>query len=139
MLGAVTQHAQGPFRVQVVDDNPALRAVTCLEIELAEGMELVGEAADGAQALVVAGQQHPDAILLDLDMPGMGGLEALPHLRRIVPGATIVIFTSDDSPRSRREAERRGAASYVLKGSSGVHDVLTVLRAARAPGGPREP
>lgn len=124
-------HSRGPVRVQVVDDNPTLRAVACLEVEMAEGLELVGEAADGAQALLVARQQHPDAILLDLDMPGMGGLEALPHLRRIVPDATIVVYTSDDSPRSRLEARRRGAAGYVVKGSSGVRDVLAYLRSRR--------
>ena len=98
---------------------------------MAEGMELVGEAASGEQALLVARQQHPDAILLDLDMPGMGGMEALPHLRQIVPDATIVVYTSDDSPRSRLEARRRGAAGYVVKGSSGVRDVLTYLRSRR--------
>ena len=126
-------HSVRPVRVQVVDDNPTLRAVTCLEVEMAEGMELAGEAADGEQALRVAREQHPDAILLDLDMPGMGGLEALPHLRRIVPDATIVVYTSDDSPRSRLEARRRGATGYVVKGSSGVRDVLTYLRSRRQP------
>jgi DNA-binding NarL/FixJ family response regulator len=131
MLGAMSTRAQRPVRVQVVDDNPALRAVACLEVEMADGMELAGEAADGQQALIVARQQHPDAILLDLDMPGMGGLEALPELRRIVPGATIVVYTSDDSPRTRLEAKRHGAADYVVKGASGVREVLRFLRSRR--------
>jgi DNA-binding NarL/FixJ family response regulator len=118
-------------RVQVVEDNPTLRAVACVEIELARGLELAGEAADGIEALAVARRERPDAILLDIDMPGMNGMEALPHLRRIVPHATIVVYTADDSARSRHEARRHGAAGYVVKSGSPIREVLEVLQASR--------
>ena len=125
------EHGGSRVRVQVVDDNATLRAVACLEIDMAEGMEVVGEAADGMSALTVAREQRPDAILLDLDMPGMGGMDALPHLVQIVPDATIVIYTSDDNPRTRLEARRRGASAYMVKGASPMREVLGYLRARR--------
>ena len=116
------------MRVQVVDDNEALRAVACLEVELTEGLELVGSAADGAEAIDVARQQHPDVILLDLDMPVMTGFEALPHLLEAVPDAMIVIYTSHDSRHARSEARRLGAGAYVVKQTTAVRDVLALVR-----------
>lgn len=112
------------MRVQVVEDNAALRAVACLAVELADHLELAGEAADGAEAIDVAQTVRPDVILLDLEMPGMNGFAALPRLREVVPHALIVVYTSHDSARARQEATRLGAGAYVVKGSTPVHEVL---------------
>ncbi len=119
-------------RVQVVDDNDALRAVACLEVELADDLELVGSAADGAQAIDVAREQRPDVILLDLDMPVMSGFEALPHLVELLPQAVIVIYTSHDSSSARSEAQRLGAGAYLIKQTTPVRDVLALVRTASA-------
>lgn len=116
------------MRVQVVDDHEALRAIACLEVELADDLELVGSAADGAEAIAVARRERPDAILLDLEMPGMNGLDALPALIEIVPDALIVVYTSNASPASRHEAMRQGATAYVIKGLTSLHEVLQLVR-----------
>lgn len=122
------------MRVQVVDDNAALRAVACLEVELTDGLELAGSAGDGEEAIIVARRERPDVILLDLDMPVMGGLEALPELVQIVPDATIVVYTSDPSPATRQEVLRRGAHDYVIKGTKPLHEVLDLVRNGGAAG-----
>ena len=115
------------MRVQVVDDNAALRAVACLAVELTDDLELVGQAADGAEAIVVATQARPDVILLDLEMPVMSGFTALPRLREIVPEALIVVYTSTDTVTARREASRLGAGAYAVKGTTPVHEVLAAI------------
>jgi DNA-binding NarL/FixJ family response regulator len=117
-------------RVQVVDDNAALRAVACLEVEMAEDLELAGEAADGAEAIDVARRSRPDAIILDLEMPVMSGLSALPRLLEVVPDAVIVIYTSHDSEATRAEARRLGAHGYVVKGTTPVREVLASFSSA---------
>ena len=121
------------MRVQIVDDHDALRAVACLEVELADDLELVGSAADGAEAIAVARRERPDAILLDLEMPGMSGLDALPALIEIVPEALIVVYTSNASPASRQEAMSSGAGAYVVKGLTSLHDVLELVRRRATP------
>ena len=115
------------MRVEVVDDNAALRAVACLEIELAAEFELVGQAADGFEAIEVATAQHPDVIILDLEMPNMGGMDALPQLVQIVPDAMIVVYTSRDCDDSRATAARLGAWAYMLKQRTPIRDVLAAL------------
>lgn len=122
------------MRVQVVEDNAALRAVACLEIELSDDLELAGAAADGAEAISLARVHLPDAIILDLEMPGMSGIEALPSLVEIVPDALIVIYTSNDCDATRRDLLRQGAGAYVVKGSTPVRDVLTLVRNHRGAG-----
>lgn len=120
------------MRVQIVEDNEALRAVACLEVELADDLELVGWAADGAEAISVAREHRPDAIVLDLEMPVMGGFEALPHLVAALPDAVIVIYTSHDSGHARAEARRLGAGAYLSKQTTPVREVLQLLRARAA-------
>ena len=121
------------MRVQVVDDNEALRVVACIEVEMAEGLELAGSARDGAEAIDVARAERPDVILLDLDMPVMSGLEALPHLVELLPDAVIVIYTSHDSRQARSDARRLGAGAYVMKQTTPVRDVLALVLAGAAP------
>lgn len=115
-------------RVQVVDDNAALRAVACAHIDVADHMQLVAEVGDAVQAVTAARLHRPDAILLDLEMPHMDGFEALPLLAQIVPDATIVVYTSLDTPEARMRAEGLGACAYVVKGQTRVVELMEVLR-----------
>jgi DNA-binding NarL/FixJ family response regulator len=114
-------------RVQVVDDNETLRVVACLEVEMSDGFELVGEAADGLEAIDVARLQRPDVIILDLEMPRMTGFEALPQLIQIVPDALIVVYTSHDSAAARAKAASLGARAYLVKQSTPVREVLATI------------
>ena len=105
-----------PIRVLVVDDAPDLRRVVRQTLERHGGFEVVGEAADGAEAVRIAPEADPDIVLLDLDMPGVGGVDALPMLREAVPRAKIVILSG--LPRQRMEELTRtaGAVGYLEKG-----------------------
>ena len=115
------------MRVQVVDDNPTLRAVACLEVELSDEFTLVGAAADGLEAIDVARRERPDVIILDLEMPRMNGFTALPELVAIVPDALIVVYTSNDTAAARAEATRLGATAYVVKHLTSVREVLAAV------------
>lgn len=120
------------MRVQVVDDNATLRAVACLEVEMSDDLVLVGSAQDGAQAIDVAREHRPDVILLDLDMPVMSGMDALPHLVELVPDAVIVVYTAHDSAAARAQAQRLGANAYIVKQAMPVRDVLAHVRTVRS-------
>jgi DNA-binding NarL/FixJ family response regulator len=103
-------------RVLVVDDSPDLRRIVRRALEASGSFEVVGEAEDGQQALHMAAQTRPDLVLLDLAMPGMGGLAALPRLQRAAPGAKIVVLSVYQGQHIRSAATSRGAVGYLEKG-----------------------
>lgn len=117
------------LRVLVVDDHENLRRLfdVCLSFE--EDMELVGMAGDGVEAVELAGQLQPDAIVLDCNLPLQHGLDALPALRRVVPHAAVVMFSATGDPTVVATARARGATGYLVKDRHGVSDVLALLRA----------
>ena len=101
-------------RVLVVDDHPLTRdALSSLLVQ--GGFEVVGEAADGAEALELAERHQPDLVLLDLSMPGIGGLAALPQLRAAAPQCEVVVLTASGTEENLLAAVRGGAAGYLLK------------------------
>ncbi len=101
-------------RILLVDDHPLTR--DALGSLLARGgFEVVGEAAEGAEALELAEQLQPDLILLDLSMPGVDGLSALPRLRAAAPGCEVVVLTASGTEENLLAAIRGGAAGYLLK------------------------
>jgi len=79
---------------------------------------VVGEAADGEEALRAARKHDPDVVLLDLTMPGMDGLTALPKIREEAPGSEVVVLTASDTEENLLAAIRAGAAGYLLKTES---------------------
>ncbi len=102
------------MRVIVADDHSLFRdgVVSLLE---AAGFEVVGQAGDGAQAVALVQQLHPDLVLLDITMPRMGGLEALRQIRDTAPGVHAVMLTVSDDDADLLEAMRSGARGYLLK------------------------
>jgi DNA-binding NarL/FixJ family response regulator len=101
-------------RILVVDDHPLTR--DALAALLAQGgFEVVGEAADGVEALELASRLQPDLVLLDLSMPGLDGLAVLPRLRGAAPGSEVVVLTASGTEENLLAAIRGGAAGYLLK------------------------
>jgi DNA-binding NarL/FixJ family response regulator len=101
-------------RILIVDDHPLTR--DALSALLAQGgFDVVGEAADGAEALELAQRLQPSLVLLDLSMPGLDGLGALPRLRANAPGCEVVVLTASGTEENLLAAIRGGAAGYLLK------------------------
>src|ERR1051325_10110651 len=102
-----------PLKTLIVDDEPIAQKVLREELESMEGIEIVGEADNGAVALEKIAAEKPDLVLLDLQMPAMGGLEVVRQLKRGTRMPVIVIVTAYD--RYALEAFEAGAIDYLLK------------------------
>lgn len=119
-----------PTRILLADDHAVLRSGLRLLLTSHNEYEVVGEASSGTETLTLAEQLQPDLILLDLSMPALGGLDALPTLRKLAPSARVLILTMHDDPSYLRQALKLGANGYVLKKAadsellSAVHAVL---------------
>ena len=103
-------------RVVLVDDTEDLRQLMRIALRRA-GFEVVGEAGDGAAGIEVASAERPDLVVLDLSMPVMDGLEALPHIREALPDATIVVMSGFGAQQMADKALARGADGYLQKGA----------------------
>ena len=108
----------GVQRVLVCDDHAVVRAGLRLILETQPRFALVGEASTGPEAIARAGAIQPDIIILDLSLPGMSGLAAIPHLRAAVPDVKVLILTVHEDEAYFFAALQAGAAGYMLKGSS---------------------
>ncbi len=101
-------------RILLVDDHPLTRSALSGLLEQ-HGFEVVGEAEDGGEAVARADELQPDLILLDLSMPGIDGLTALPRLREAAPSCEVVVLTASGTEENLLGAIRGGAAGYLLK------------------------
>ena len=101
-------------RILLVDDHPLTRAALAALLKQ-HAFDVVGEASDGEEAIARAAELHPDLILLDLSMPGLEGLAALPRLRDAAPDCEVVVLTASGTEDNLLAAIRGGAAGYLLK------------------------
>ena len=101
-------------RVLIADDHPLTRDALA-GLLTANGFEVVGQAAGGEEAIALAAELGPDLIVLDLTMPDMDGLTALPKLREAAPSAAVVVLTASEDDANLLAAIRLGAAGYLLK------------------------
>jgi DNA-binding NarL/FixJ family response regulator len=101
-------------RVLIADDHPLTREAL-VGLLAANGFDVVGQAADGAEAIDQAGVLRPDVVVLDLTMPGVDGLTALPRIREVAPDAAVVVLTAAEDDTNLLTAIRLGAAGYLLK------------------------
>jgi NarL family two-component system response regulator YdfI len=116
------------IRVVVADDHPVVRdGLRMMLEEMTEGFEVVGEATDGEAAVRVVGERQPDVVLMDLRMPGMGGLAAIEHIRQRWPHMAVLILTTYDEDELMIRGLQAGAAGYLLKDCSSA----TLLKAIR--------
>jgi DNA-binding NarL/FixJ family response regulator len=104
-------------RVLIVDDHP-LTQEALASLLTQHGFEIVAQASSGDEAIRQAAKQQPDLVLLDLSMPGMSGLEALPEIRRVAPGSEVVVLTASGTEENLLRAIKGGASGYLLKTES---------------------
>ncbi|HEY7380924.1 MAG TPA: response regulator transcription factor [Gaiella sp.] len=101
-------------RILIVDDHPlTLEALASLLRQ--HGFDVVGQATDGEEAITMAAELKPDLVLLDLTMPGMDGITALPRVREAAPTSEVVVLTASGTEENLLAAIRGGAAGYLLK------------------------
>ncbi len=113
------------LRVIVADDNPVVRAGLTALLTGREDITVVAEAADGREAYEAARTHHPDVVLLDVRMPGVDGISALPHLVGIAP---VVMLTYSRESEIVQEALRRGAGGYLVHGEFTADQLVSAVR-----------
>jgi DNA-binding NarL/FixJ family response regulator len=107
-----------PIRVLIVDDHDLVRAGLVGVLSVEQGFQVVAEAADGRQAIELALRHRPDVVLMDLEMPGLGGVAATSEILRALPETGVVVLTMYDDDDSVLAALRAGARGYLLKGAA---------------------
>ena len=106
---------ENTIRIMLVDDHPAFRKGLAALIESEPDLTVVAEAGDGGKALEVYRQKQPDVVLMDLRLPGMGGVEATLAIRKEFPEARVIVLTTFDMDEDIFRAIQSGAKSYLLK------------------------
>ncbi len=104
------------YDVLLVDDTPEIRLLMRLQLETTGRFRVVGEASDGAQGVEQVSELNPDLVVLDVSMPEMDGIEALPRIRDAFPKLPVMMFTGFDSPQLREKAMSLGASAFLTKG-----------------------
>ena len=121
----------GPVRVLVADDHPVVRAGLRALLSAEPGLTVVAEAGSGEETVLMARQHQPDVVLMDLRMPGAGGLAAIRELSADQPGVRVVVLTTYDSDADILPAVEAGAAGYLLKDTPRDTLVGAIFAAAR--------
>lgn len=119
------------IRIVVVDDHPVVREGLVASLEDDPEFQVVGAAGSAEEALSLVTAQRPDIILLDLELPGLNGLEAIPALAAAYPASRILILTAYDTDERVLGAIRAGAKGYLLKGAS-LDEIARAIRAVHA-------
>jgi CheY-like chemotaxis protein len=117
---------EGRLRVVIADDEPDVRLLLTAQLE-GEGFDVVGESADGRATVEVCTREQPDAVVLDLMMPGMSGFDVIPRLRATHPRLGIVAYTAVTGDFVRREMNRLGIPLVLKRGD--VQPLADALRA----------
>lgn len=105
-------------RILIADDHAIVRTGLRALLKGEAGLELVGEASSGEEALQLAESLHPDILVLDLSMPVLDGIQVTKKIKEILPGVRVLILTVHEDEALLREAIRVGAAGYILKGAA---------------------
>ena len=126
------------IHVLVVDDHPVVRQGLIAALEDEADFSVVGAAGSAEEALDLVRQLRPEVVLLDLELPGVGGVEAIPRLLAASPGSGVLVFTAYDSDERVLGAVRAGAKGYLLKGATAA-DIARAIRAVAGGGSALEP
>lgn len=125
----MSQPGERPIRVLLVDDHVVVRKGLRALFEQATSIEVVGEAEDGEQAVQQAERLRPEVILMDLEMPRLGGVEATRRITEMLPDVRVLVLTSHTAEADVFPALKAGAQGYLLKHSA-PEDVLNAIRQA---------
>jgi DNA-binding NarL/FixJ family response regulator len=120
-----------PIRIMITDDHPVVREGFAAMIETEPDMAVVGQARSGEEALELFRRVRPDVTLMDLRMPGMGGVEAIRALRREFPNSRLIVLTTYDGDEDIYRAIEAGAQAYLLKDML-CDEILAAIRAVHA-------
>jgi DNA-binding NarL/FixJ family response regulator len=126
------------IRVLVVDDHPIVREGLVAVLEDQPDFEVVGATGSAEEALARVGRVRPDVMLLDLELPGVDGVQALPRVTEASPDTRVVVFTAYDTDERVFGAIRAGARGYLLKGASG-DEIAQAIRTVHSGGSHLEP
>lgn len=129
-----------PYRVLLAEDDQLLRSLNRYLLEATQQVKIVGEAEDGEETLQLAKKVQPDAILLDLSMPGRDGMSTLPELRKLLPDCRIIVVSMLQRSGIEQEVLRMGASAFIDKGHESddfVRHVLAILAAPRTAPAPK--
>jgi DNA-binding NarL/FixJ family response regulator len=119
------------LRVLVVDDHPLFRFGVCTLLDVEPGIEVVGEAASGANAISAAAALRPDVVVMDLHLPDLSGIQATRHIVAECPGTGVLMLTMADESESVFAAMRAGARGYLLKDAEPDEIIRAVQAVAR--------
>jgi DNA-binding NarL/FixJ family response regulator len=120
-----------PIRVLLADDHRLVRAGLHALLQQISGVQIVGEAGDGYEALQLSKTSHPDIVLMDLVMPRLNGLEATARVRRACPQVRVIILSVHDTPDYVAQALQAGATGYLLKAAEQAELALALRAVAR--------
>ncbi|MBI3988637.1 MAG: response regulator transcription factor [candidate division NC10 bacterium] len=121
------------IRVLIADDHALFREGIRALLSGYDDLEVVGEAADGREAIEQVKERRPDIVLMDIAMPGLGGLEATLELKKLLPGVKILILTQYDNREYLYRFLKAGASGYVLKRAAGT-ELVAAIRAVHQGG-----
>jgi two-component system response regulator NreC len=114
-MGTQQHSSSDTIRILIADDHAVVRTGLRALLDRAPDMQTVGEATDGEEALHLASELHPDVVLLDISMPGPGGIEATKQLKKALPDIRVLILTVHKDEKLLQEAIKAGASGYVTK------------------------
>jgi DNA-binding NarL/FixJ family response regulator len=128
-----------PVRVLLVDDHALIRTGNSLVLDATDDIAVVGEAGTGEEAVALARTLRPDVVLMDVRMPGIGGIEATRRITRAYPGTRVVVLTTFDLDTYAFESLRAGASAFLLKSATPAEltDAIRTVAAGDAVLGPR--
>ncbi len=120
-----------PIRILLADDHSILRAGLRALLNAEPDFDVVGEVADGNQVLQLASALHPDLVLMDVSMPGLGGIEATKRLKEILPETRVLILTVHEDETLLRSAIQAGASGYVIKRAAETELIAAIQAISR--------
>lgn len=129
-LMTATPFRADPIRVLIAEDQPVIRRAFATMLAMEPDLKVVAQAADGSEAIELCRQWRPDVILMDLQMPRVGGIAAMKRILAELPGTQVIVLTTFDADDLVFEAISAGAQAYLLKDACEA-DILDTIRAVR--------